>query len=70
LLPVSQSLRVLLVPQVLQRDVAQDGGVGQVAFVILSRPTARALLDGIWDQKDNVAGQIKDLSVRALRDSI
>jgi hypothetical protein len=69
LLPALQSLRVLLALQMLPRDVAQDGGAGRVAFVILSRPTVRALLDGIWDLKDSAAGQTRDLSAHVLQDS-
>ena len=53
-----------------QRDVGRDGGVGQVAFVILLRPAVHALEDSISGLKAADAGRTGDMSVHVLRDSI
>ena len=52
------------------KDVDQDGGVGPVAGVIPGQLRVLVRSAGISDRRDNAAGRTKDLSARALRDSI
>jgi hypothetical protein len=54
----------------LRKDADQDGGAGQVAFVIPLRLTARARSGGIWGLKGSAAGRTRDLSDSAPLDSI